>query len=179
MFSVGETLFYIVIICVVLYLLISFVLRALRPILLAKYLDEADVLYDKVKKLAEKDYREAMNYLTTLDTDADTLFPLTREEVHAQIEAAKASIQNMQVVHDKFIRLKIRYGSNRKRLSKTIVAYKTYLEMTLKRYEKAKYMTNALHMGSITFDDFMASSKEYQIILEECERNLDVLLNNQ
>lgn len=170
----------IVIIGIAVYFLLKLALILLRPFFLAKFLEEIDMLYNKIKVITSKDIETTIENLGKWHAqDRVITIHSSEKDLQARIKDAHAADQHEKEVYEKFMRCKERFIQNPKELSNAIVAYKRYLEVKLKQSQEAKLFADVLTSGAMTFEEFEAAAKATMIILQENERKLDILLDNQ
>jgi hypothetical protein len=162
---------------IVMYLALKLCLYIYRPFLLSKPFREIDEIYgrllaavDNDVDLANEDYRKWQS--------GDKVLKIMRpkEEITKSVDSAKEAKAHEEEVHDKFLRLRERFIGDPKKLSESIVAYRRYLGAKLKQRQDASIFANAVTSGAVSFDDMVAAAKETMVVLEENERELDVLL---
>ena len=169
----------IIILGLVVYFLLKIILLILRPFFLKKFLEEIDTLYNKIKAYAVKDIDTAVENLKKWHAGGAIRIIRSEEELNQRLKDAQLADEHEKEVYEKFVRLRERFFQNPKKISDSITTCKRYLEVRLKQRQGASLFTDALTSGSITFEAFEAAAKETKIILEENERNLDILLDNQ
>ncbi len=164
---------------IVIYFLLKIGLYIYRPFFVAKLISDIQSKYDKLQVMLDKDIELAVENLKKWESE-DGFFRdhSSESELKERIAEAKASKTHGQKVNEKFIRLRERFIGNPKRLSEAILSYKRYLEVKLKQRQAASIFTNAVTSGVITFEEFLASANETMIILDECEKRLDMLLDS-
>ena len=160
------------------YFLLKIGLYIYRPFLVAKLVRDIQSKYDKLQVMFNKDIELAVENLKQWESGDKVIKLSYREsELKENIIKANASKIHNQKVNEKFIRLRERFIGNPKSLSDAIASYKRYLEVKLQQKQDAFIFTNALTSGAMTFEEFQASANETMILLDECEKRLDILLD--
>lgn len=163
---------------IALYFLSKIFLAILRPFFLAKNIDEIDTFYNKIKKMFEKEYSEAIEFYKRWDSGDGASKKLhSEEEMKAHVDHAKVAMDHEQEVYYKFVRLKERFIQKPKELMDVIMIYKRYLKDKLAQHTESQIYSTALINGAMSLSEFEESAKEKRIILEEIERKLDSFLN--
>lgn len=175
-----EMLLIIVLIAMGLYFLTKFALWIYRPFGLAKILCDIQLKYENLLRILEKDVEEAVDGLRKWESGDRVIRGIRNEkELKEEVSNAYERKTHEQRVNEKFIRLRERFADNPKKLSEAIIAYKRYLELKLKHGGNAFSAVSALTSGAISFDEFQSAANEGKIVIEECERRLDLLLEEK
>jgi len=172
-----KTLLFIIIAGILVYLLLRLCLYLYRPFFLSKTFREIEQTYNRLLTVAEKDVGSAVENLGKWQSGDKVIRTMwTEDEIKESINAAKAARAHEEEVYGKFLRLRERFLHNPDKLSESIVTYQRYLNIRLQQRQNAGVAANALTLGAISFDEFVAAAKETKIALEENERKLDILL---
>jgi hypothetical protein len=151
----------------------------LRPFFVAKFLREIDMLYTNTKLISAKDLDGAIENLRKWRANDRVIRTYSSEEkCQSCIKDAQAADRHEQEVHEKFIRLKERFIQNPKKLADSILNYKIYLEIKLKRHHQIETIVQVVTRGGMTVEESMPIAQKTKIALEEAERRIDVLLSN-
>lgn len=174
-----KLLLLIVIVGILVYLFLKFCLYQYRPFFLSKTFREIEQMYNRLFTAAEKELSSAIERLEKWHSGDKVVRTVhSEEQVMESINAAKAAKAREEKLHEKFLRLRERFIQDPNKLSESIVSYRRYLEVRLKWQQNAAMFGHAVTSGVMSFDEMMAVSKEATIVLEECERKLDILLGN-
>jgi hypothetical protein len=172
-----KTLLFIVIAGILAYLLFNLCLYLYRPFFLSKTFREIEQMYNRLLTALEKDVGSWVETLEEWHSGDEVIRTEHREnEILESINAAKATKAHEEEVYGKFLRLRERFVLNPKKLSASIVAYRSYLQVRLQHHEDAMLCACAVTAGAFSFDDMMAARKKIMIIMKENERKLDILL---
>ncbi len=172
-----KLLLVIVIIGTLAYLLIKFSLYVYRPFFLSKTFMAIEEMYNRLQIAADKDIDLDVEYLKKWQSgDGIVKAYSSEDEIMERIKTTRAAKTHEEEVYGKFLRLRERFLHNPDKLSESIVTYQRYLNIRLQQRQNAGVAANALTLGAISFDEFVAAAKETKIALEENERKLDILL---
>ena len=162
---------------IVIYFLFKICLYFYRPFLLEKMILELQTQYDQLLIIIDKSTEEAAEQYKNIQSgDRISILANSEDDLKGNLEKEIASKKHIQEVNNKFIRLRERFIGDYKKLSEAIVAYRRFLNMRANQYKNAEIYSRALGIGSMSFDEFIASANEDRIAIEESERRLDVLL---
>ena len=168
---------FIIIAGVLLYLFIKFCLYLYRPFFLSRTFREIEQKYNRLLAAVEKDIASALDDLRQWRSgDAVLKTMSTEERIMERVNIAKQDKAHEEEVHEKFLRLKDCFVLNYEKLAESIVVYRRYLDVRLKRNQDAAMFADAVSLGVMSLDEMMAAGQETMIVLEENERKLDLLL---
>jgi hypothetical protein len=167
---------------VILYGFIKVALFIFRPFYIRKYLRALDALYGKVHNECVKDFESAVSMLDEwkkADDNSSIRRIKTEESLNDTIESARTALEHEEQLNDKFTRLQVRFQLKPEKLGEGISHYKSYLDVKVKHNQETSIYTSALTTGVTTLEEFAEHAKKTRIVLEELERKIDVLLNEQ
>lgn len=162
-----------------LYFIIKVALHQARKAYLSRLLEKMDTLYNNlIKNTRDELASVSENYSKWKSGDeVQRVVYDGEEELLARITDAKSALAHEESVREKYLRLRARFSADPKKVGEAIVAYHNYLSIKMKQHLDAETYVRALNVGAMTFDEFAASGRETRILVEECERRLDVLLS--
>jgi hypothetical protein len=160
------------------YYLFKLGLYIYRPFLLSKLFRNINSEYCNLLVNLDRDINSAVASLEEYKSSYKSPNSDRLAELQENIDRAKAFKVHEQTANEKLIRLRERYIDNPKRLSESIVVYSKYLSTKIRQRHESNVFTQALITNAMSIEEFNNSAKETVIILEECERKLDIFLEN-
>ena len=144
-----------------------------------KLAEDNEVKFKRLLDSLDADINSAIDNFNKWEGGDKILAILNSEEdMKRAIHDAHESKKHFIEVKDKYIRLQERFLNNRTKLSETIRHYNRYLCIRIKQRNNAGTYSKLVELGGMTFEEALTKANETRIILNECERKLDVLLNS-
>ena len=164
------------------YLLFRLLVYLGRPLYLQNAFKEIDEQYTRLLRLAERDLESAIERHNDC-TPENSPFPSTAEEQLEQVNSARRARDHEREVNDKFLRLRIRFANDFKKLAESVAAYRSYLRLRLYKEEFASPAAGVGAVADASPEERQAYHQEqYEearrlvVALEESEKRLDALL---
>ena len=164
------------------YLVFRLLVYLGRPLYLQNVLKEIDEAYTTLLRLAERDLESAIERHQDCGSE-NPPFPASEEERLEQVNNARRARDQEREVNDKFLRFRIRFPNDFKKLAESAAAYRAYLRLRLYKEEFASSLAQVGTVADMSPEErFACHQEQYEearkilIALEESEKRLDALL---
>jgi hypothetical protein len=118
------------------YLVFRLLVYLGRPLYLQNALKEVEEAYTTLLRLAERDLESAIERYQDCRSE-NPPFPASEEERLEQVNSARRARDHEREINDNFLRLRIRFPNDFKKLAESAAAYRAYLRLRLYKEEFA------------------------------------------
>lgn len=164
------------------YLLFRLLAYLGRPLYLQNAFKQIDEQYTRLLRRAERDLESTIERHDSCRSGSSP-FPATQEELLEQVNSARRARDHEREVNDKFLRLRIRYPNDFRKLADAVAAYRAYLRLRLYKEGFPPAAAGAGAVADASPDERLSLHQErYEearrlvVALEESEKRLDALL---
>lgn len=163
---------------ILVYVILKVGLSLLRPVFLSRFYQKADEAYNELLTLMNVDIKSQEERYGEWQSGNEALRDKYDEkEMVEEIVRATSVKSHEEELHVKIVRLIERFINDYHKQSEALSLYRRYLQLRLGQYRGAQSQTNALQLGVISFEEFVASAREIQAAVEENERKINCLLD--